>query len=477
MADMQTAGTVLNPFQANPSGKKMTSVIAVYVVVVASIFVSSGASLVLPVAAREIGGGDIYSLAMTLSGAVGVALMPLYGYLGARNPALRRPLFTVSLLVAAVCIFLRGIAPSMWVIVLPSVFLGMYSPSTYVLGYSTIRDMYDQKAAGTFLGIVGTMQGLGLLLGPAVSGLVVQNLGWRALNFIICPIFALSALLMLFGCKVTKEETKHMATASVFDALGAISATMFLAALILFLSLGSRAPYGSPLSNVLLAIALLGMTLLIVDIRKKGTAAFVPAPVLKDRNTLCLTIANFFGTFSAMACTFFLAPFIMTVMGRDAVSTSIANSVLAIAGLFMGPIIGRAIGKAGNARFVIMWGSGAYRFVLQIALLIALGPQTPIWIIYIIMFFAGFYSVAAGVAPAVAPQIQLRPEIRQQGNSIIQLGQNFGASVSIAVYTAVISSSGGIEKGFKTSLIIATAAAVIIFFAGIPLKKLEEAKQ
>jgi hypothetical protein len=106
-----------------------------------------------------------------------------------------------------------------------------------------------------------------------------------------------------------------------------------------------------------------------------------------------------------------------------------------------------------------------------------LTPQTPIWIIYIIMFFAGFYSVAAGVAPAVAPQIQLRPEIRQQGNSIIQLGQTFGASVSIAVYTAVIASSGGIEKGFKTSLIIAAAAAAIIFFAGIPLKKLEEAKQ
>ncbi|MDR1248803.1 MAG: MFS transporter [Treponema sp.] len=474
MADTQTAETARNPFQANPSGKKMTSVIAVYVVVVASIFVSSGASLVLPVAAREIGGGDIYSLAMTLSGAVGVALMPLYGYLGARNPAIRRPLFTVSLLVAAAVIFLRGIAPSMWVIVLPSVFLGMYGPSTYVLGYSTIRDMYDAKAAGTFLGVVGTMQGIGLLLGPAVSGLVVQNLGWRALNFIIFPVFALAALLMFFGCKVTKEETKHMATAGVFDSLGAVSVTMFLAALILFLSLGSRAPYGSLPSNVLLAIALLGMVLLIVDIRKKGTAAFVPAPVLKDRNTLCLTIANFFGTFSAMACTFFLAPFIMTVMGQNAVSTSIVNSALAIAGLFMGPIIGRAIGKAGNARSIIMWGSGAYRLVLQIALFIALGPQTPIWIIYIIMFLAGFYSVAGGVAPAVGPQIQLRPEIRQQGNSIIQLGQNFGASVSIAVYTAVIASSGGIERGFKTSLIIAAGAAALIFFAGIPLKKLEE---
>jgi MFS family permease len=476
MADMQATGAILNPFQANPSGKKMMSVIAVYIILVTSIFVSSGASIVLPIAAEEIGGMDIYSLAMTLSGVSSVALMPLYGYLGAKNPALRRSLFTVSLLIPAACIFLRGIATSMWIIVIPSVFLGMYSPAIYILGYSTVRDMYDRKAAGTYLGIVGTMQGIGLLLGPALTGLVIENLGWRALFFIVFPFFILAALLMFFGCKVTKEETKHMAVAGTFDYLGAVSVMMFLAALLLFLSLGSRAPYGSSLSNALLAIALAGLALLIVDIKKKGNAAFVPAPALKDTNTLCLTIANFFGNFSVMACVFFLAPFIMYVMGHNAVSTSIANSAYAIIPLFMGPIIGRAIGKAGNARSIIMWGSGAYRFVLQIALLFALGPQTPIWIIYILMFLAGLYGSAGGVAPAVAPQIQLRPEIRQQGNSIIQLGQSFGGSVSIAVYTAVITSRG-VEAGFKTALIIAAAAAAIVFFSGIPLKKLEEAKQ
>ena len=282
----------------------------------------------------------------------------------------------------------------MWIIVIPSFLLGMYSPAAYVLGYSTIRDMYDQKTAATFLGIVGTMQGLGTLLGPAVSGVVVTNLGWRSLFFIIAPFFALSGLLMLFGCKVTKEETKSMATASAFDALGAVSVMAFLAALILFLSLGSRAPYGSPVSNALLGIALVALAMLIVDIKKKGIAAFLPAPVLKDANTLCLTIANFFGNFSVMACTFFLAPFIMYVMKRDAVTASIANSAYAIIGLFLGPIVGRAIGKAGNARSVIMWGSGAYRFIVQIALLLVLGSQTPIWIVYLIMFLAGIYSSA-----------------------------------------------------------------------------------
>ena len=149
----------MNAFQKNPPGKKIKSVIAVYVAVVTSIFMSGGMSTMLPVAAQDIGGADFYSLALTLAGLFSIAAMPLYGYLGARNPAIKRPLFAVSLFIAFACIFLRGLAPNMWVIVIPSFFLGAYSPAVYILGYSMIRDMYDQKKAGIYLGTVGTMQG------------------------------------------------------------------------------------------------------------------------------------------------------------------------------------------------------------------------------------------------------------------------------------------------------------------------------
>ena len=146
----------MNPFQTASSGKKMMTVIGVYIAMITSIFISSSSSILLPVAAKEIGGLDYYPLATTLASCLSIAGMPLYGFIAAKSPSSKRVLGAVSFLLAGVIIFSRGLAGSMWTIVIPSVFLGLYSPAIYVLGYSTIRDMYDPKQAGVFLGLAGT---------------------------------------------------------------------------------------------------------------------------------------------------------------------------------------------------------------------------------------------------------------------------------------------------------------------------------
>lgn len=464
----------MNPYQANPAGKKLMSVIAVYIAIVFSIMLSSGGSTMLPVAAKEIGGMDIYTMALTLPGVIGIALMPLFGYISARNPAIKRPLSAVAFLIAAIGIFIRGIAPDMWYIVVSSVFLSMYSPSIYVLGYSMIRDMYDQKQAGIYLGVVATMQSLGLLVGPLLTGILIQTAGWRVVNYCIFPFFFLAAIFMFLGAKVSKEEAKSMATAGgVFDAPGAIATTVFLAGLIMFLSLGQYAPFGSTISFTILAVTVVALIFIAIFVKQKGSAAFIPAPVLKDINVLCFTVANFFAIFSQMAITIFLPVYILYVMQLSASEAGIAMAIYAVAGVFMGPIVGRMIGKAGNARSIIMWGSGVLRFVCLLALFLILKPTTNIFIVYAIIFICGFYGVSYSAANAIGPQIQLKPEIRQQGNALVQLGQNFGGSASIAVYTAIMTLFGGPAKAFPVCLIIATVAAAIVFFAAIPLKKLE----
>ena len=464
----------MNPYQNLSAGKKLMAVIAVYISVAFSIMLSSGGSTMLPVAAKEIGGMDIYTLALTIPGIIGIALMPLFGYLAAKNPTIRRPLFITGFLLAAVGIFIRGIAPSMWWIVISSVFLGMYSPSIYVLGYSMIRDMYDRKQAGTYLGVVGTMQSIGLLVGPLLTGFLITSFSWRVVNFVIAPFFLLAAVFMILRPKVSKEDAQSMATTSAkFDSLGAMATIAFLSGLIMFLSLTHYAPFGSTGSFVLLGITVAALISLVFIIRKKGTSAFIPAPVLKDRNTLCLTAANFFTIVSSMAISIFMPVYVMYVMKLPASTAGIVMAIYAIAGLFMGPIVGGMIGKAGNARAVVMWGSGLLRVVVQIALIIILKPTTNIYIVYVIMFIGGFYSVFGGVASAVAPQIQLKPEVRQQGNAIVQLGQNFGGSTSIAVYTAIMALMGNPEKGYPVVLTVSAVSAAVVFFVGMPLRKLE----
>jgi hypothetical protein len=67
--------------------------------------------------------------------------------------------------------------------------------------------------------------------------------------------------------------------------------------------------------------------------------------------------------------------------------------------------------------------------------------------------------------------IQIPEEKRQLGNAVVQLGPGMGATIGIAVYSAVIGAAG-IAGGFITSLVISTAASVIVLCAGLLLRKL-----
>lgn len=471
--ESQSGVSARNPFLEAPNSKKTLTLVGIYVAVIGSIVQSATLSTLLPVAVTEIGGLDYYSLASTLSGIISVAVMPLWGYFGAKNPAIKRPLFTASLLIGAVVIFARALAPTMMALVIPSTLWGFVSAGIFVLGYSMIRDMYDQAKAGVYLGTCGTMMAIGMLAGPVLGGVIMDMASWRMVCHLIWPILLAGGLLVFFGVKATKEETAHMASASgEFDFSGAIAVVVFLATLISGLSLGtSFVRFGTLASNALFAVSVVALVALVLIIRKKQGAAIIPANALKDRNTLSFAIANFFCMFSNMAVFFFLPMYVITVMQLSATEAGLTTTVYSVAGLFMSPIFGKMIGKAGNAKGVLSFGC-VMRIVIAAALLLFVAPDANIFVIYVIMLIAGFYNSVQSSVFSAGPQIQLPSEIRVQGNSIIQVGQNLGGSIGTAVYTVILGSMG-VVGGMPIALgvSIVTAAGALIF--ALRLRKLE----
>jgi MFS family permease len=466
--------TIINPLEANPKGRKRRTLWSVYLGVASTILISQTGSLMLPVAAAEIGGADIWSMALTAGSPVALTCMPLFGYLTARSPHIRRPMFVICFIIASACIFMRAAATNMWMIILPSFILTLYSPCIYVIGYSTVRDMYGKDRAGTLLGLIVTMQGIGLLAGPALGGLIIQFLGWRAINILIGSLLLITALLFLSGARITKEEGQTVATSGgKFDVLGAVSISIMLASLIIVLSMTRYFPWGSPVNITLIVVFIIGFIAFAGDVKKKGTEAFLPVPVLKDGNTRYMFLINFLFTFSAMGIGAFLAQYMMNVQGHEPGLIGPVNSIYAVASLFMGPIFGRLIAKKGTAREVVMYGGGLLRCAVQLGFFFLVGPTTPIYVIFILMFIGGFYASVGGVMPAVAPQIQLREDIRPLGNSMIQAAGPLGSTVGISIFTAV-NASLGIEQGFKVMLIITSLISILDFVFALPLKKLPD---
>lgn len=477
---METQETKANPFLDAPNSKKLMTVIGVYCGVIANLLVSMTNSTLFPAAAADIGGMEIYGLAQGISGILSVASMPIFGFIAARNPHLKRTLLALGLGVGAIVVLIRAVAPSMMVIIFANVFWGLVSAGVFAVGFTMIRDVYDRKQAGLYLGLVGTMMSIAMLVGPFLGGIVIDRLGWRVWCWIVFAILAVAFIVVMMGVKVKKEEVEHLARkGGAFDFIGAFFVMVFLGCLIIALSMGgSYVRFGTPLNTGLLIVSVIALIALIVVIAKKGNDAIIPIDALKDRNTLVLTSANFLHNFGAMTISFFIAGFIMRQLAEDpicvtlgpALAAGIASALMAVLGLFLGPIFGKMIAKSGTAKNVMTLGN-VFRVAVMAAFVFVLVPGVPVWVIYVLMFLAGVFNSQQQATQSAAPQIMLTPQLRTIGNSTIQLGQNLGAGIGMAIFTLLV----GVDPagGMRTCMIIALVAWIVLFLITFLLKKPE----
>lgn len=473
----------MNPYQNQPQSKKMMTLVGIYLAIIGNLMVSMTNATMLPAAAAEIGGMEIYGVAQSIAGVLSICLMPIFGFVAAKNPA-KKPLLTAGgLLVGAVVMLARALAPSMFVIIVANVFWGFVSAGVFVVGFTTIRDMFDQKQAGLYLGLVGTMMSIAKLAGPFLGGIVIDRLGWRVLCWILVAVLVIAACLNLFGARVSDADFEKAAASggSGFDWAGGAAITIALGCLIVSLSMGgSYVPFGSPLSTTLFVVAAIAAVALVLVVRKKGDAAIVPASAIKDRNVLVLTLTNLLHNFGAMTVTFFIPSFIMRVLAEDpltlslgpALAAGLATTVSAILGLFVGPIVGKKIAATSDAKPVMLVGN-IVRLVVTAGFIFLLVPGTPLWVVYVLMFFVGLYDSQTATTMSVAPQIQLKPEFRVTGNSVIQLGQNLGAGIGVALFTLIVGANPA--GGMHTSMIIAFVAYVVMTIVAFFLQKNEAA--
>jgi MFS family permease len=367
----------------------------------------------------------------------------------------------------------------MMTIVVISTLWGLVSAGIYVLGFSMIRDMYDEKKAGVFLGAIGTVMSIGMLAGPAITGILIDMVNWRAVCHMNWALMTLAAILIFAGVKVSKEDAKVLAQGGgrKFDVAGCVVLTLFMGGLVLALSFGPSSSgyallsFGSPANIALLALSAASLFALFFVVRKKGDGSVIPVGVLKDRNTVMLSLYNLFAICSSMAVMFFMPAYARYVMQTSATQAALTTTMIAVLGIFLGPVLGSKIAKAKKARGVIAVGT-IERIAVTLGLLFVLKPATPILVVYALILAAGFYNSQHSVTISAGPQIQIAPNIRVMGNSVVQLAQTVGGAVGLAVYTSVIGQQG-IENGIKTALIIAAVTAVGALVCGLFLKPLQ----
>jgi EmrB/QacA subfamily drug resistance transporter len=259
----------------------------------------------------------------------------------------RRRTFLVGLGIFTLASLAAGLAPSISTLIAVRAVQGigaaLLAPAALSLVTATFAEGAERTRA---LGVWGAVAAGGATAGVLLGGLLTGSLGWRSVFLINVPIGV--AIAVLTPRLVTPNRPSHGPGSwwRRYDAPGALTVTIGLAALVGGLSEGPSWGWGSPGTLGLLAVGLV-MLISFISIERISTAPLLPLRLLRIRsiatgNTIMLlTGAAMLGLF------YFLSLYEQVVLGYGAVAAGLSQLPMAltlVAAAGVAPTIVKQIG-------------------------------------------------------------------------------------------------------------------------------------
>jgi len=260
----------------------------------------------------------------------------------------RKRVYTLGLFIVTLGLVLSSMAQELWQLIGCRVVQGMGAAMLVSNSNALLTDAFPAKERGKAIGLLESVVGAGLMVGPVVSGMLLDFLDWRAIFYVRIPV-ALAATLLAWS---VLRETAREGPRPRFDFPGSLTLIGGLVCLTVAINQGPRAGWGSP---VILGLAGAAAGLL-------GGFLFVEARVRQPVVALALFRDRVFSAYNAVLLTyfipfggiFFLFPFYL--MHGLGYSASTAGLFLTVAPLFLfllSPAAGTLSDRIGSWRITI----------------------------------------------------------------------------------------------------------------------------
>lgn len=240
-------------------------------------FENLGVATAMPVVSDDLDGASLYGWAFTaplLASLIGIAIAGRsIDRLGPGRPfALGLGLFTVGLAIA-------GAAPSMAVLVAGRFVQGLGTGVIPPVAYASIGRAFAERARARMFAFLSTAWVLPGLVGPAVSGTIAEEVGWRWVFLAILPLVPVNAVLALpallrLGAPPAPSDRPAAEEAQADGRQGSIALAVRLAAGVGFVVAGLGWP--SPLA---VPVVVTGVAVMVPPLRRllpRGTFRAAP---------------------------------------------------------------------------------------------------------------------------------------------------------------------------------------------------------
>src|SRR5262249_16441757 len=107
----------------------------------------------------------------------------------------RRRLLLAGIFLFTAASVLCGIAPTLGLLIAARAAQGLGAAVMMALTMAFVGEAVPQARTGSAMGLLGTMSAIGTALGPSLGGVLIAELGWRAIFLANLPLGILTLLL------------------------------------------------------------------------------------------------------------------------------------------------------------------------------------------------------------------------------------------------------------------------------------------
>lgn len=360
---------------------------------------------------------------------VEAVIIPLSAYLIGRFST--RKLFIAGISIFAFGSLLAAFAPFFAILLLGRVFQAIACGIVMPMVFTVILLIFPREKRGSAMGMVSLVIGFAPAVGPSVSGILVDGIGWRAL-FVVVFILA---LIIIIASIITLESYGEFEPSS-FDKPSVALCSLGLLSLLYGLSSISSA------QNIALPLALIavGAVLLFFFVRRqfKLEIPLLRIEVLKTQR-YAITVIVIVLLQAALVGTGVLLPiYLQNLIGVSALQTGLIMLPGAVIGASVGFFAGRLFDRIGPRKVIL---PGAFISLVGGLGLVALNLDTPI--VFIICVYT---CLSVGMQAIITPLNtwginSLDNNVIQHANALSNTLNQVGASLGTAVLVSLSATS------------------------------------
>ena len=271
---------------------------------------------------------------------VGTGLSPIMGRLGDLYG--RKRLYVVGFACFTAATGLSAIAGSLPELLAARTVQAVAVATVIANGAAIVTDSFPAARRGRALGIMISMVGVGVAIGPVLGGVLIDILDWRAIFWTRIPLGVIGSLLVL---ALLRDTPAHQRPTGL-DLPGSFTLFFLLGALVLAVNRGAAWGWGSPAIIGLFA-ATAGLVVLFIRIERRSRSPVVDLGLFRRvpfSGGILSVLLQFFGLTGAIT----IIPFYL--VDARGFSTLEAGAVMVgypLAMLIVSPLSGRLADRVG----------------------------------------------------------------------------------------------------------------------------------